>query len=178
MHVGQFTNSVIIMGPLPTLFNCKSDITILEFLQVCWLRDDRPQGFWFDLHKDILAPMKGILIMMLTTPNYWKFRSQFTNHLLWGKTSCPGRMFNKICMISCSRRKVDENCAILGYLLRNNPQEGNSEQNMEFMINLKSPKIGQWFFLLAAPPVSVRNHVFWPSVITLCDTVLSNLKSS
>jgi len=178
VHAGQFTNSVTIMGPSQTLINCKSNITILEFLHVCWLRDDRPQGFWFDLHKDMIAPMKEILIMLLTAPNYWKFRSQFTNHLLWGKTSCPGRMCNKICMISGFRHKVDEICAILDYFLLNNPHEVNSEQNIQFMANLKSSKIGQWFFLLTIPPVSVCNHVFRPSVITLCHTVLSDLKSS
>jgi len=166
------------VGPSPNLFNCKGDIAIIEFLHVCWLREDRPQGFWFDLHKDMITPMKEILIMLLTAPNYWKFRTQFTNHLLWAQTSCTARMFNKIRVISGFRRKVDENCAILGYMLRNNPHEDNSQQNMQFMTNLKSPKIGQWFFLLISPPASVRIHVFWPSVITVCDTVLSNLKFS
>jgi hypothetical protein len=164
------------MGPSLTLFNCKTDITVLEFLHVCALRDDRPQTFWFDLHKDMISPRKVILIVLSTAPNYWKFRSQLTNHLLWGKTSPPGRMYNIIWMISVFRPEIDNNCALLGNLLGNNQHEGSSKQNMQFMAKLKSPKIRLGFFLRTTLPVSICNHVFWPSVINLYDTASSNLK--
>jgi len=70
--VDNLQTALTIVGPSLTLFKCKSDITILEFLHVCWLRDGRPQGFWFDLRKDTIAPKKEILIVLLTLLNYWK----------------------------------------------------------------------------------------------------------
>ena len=148
VHIGQFTNSVTIMGQSLSLFNCKSDITILEFLHVCGLRDDRPQGFWFDLHKDMIAPRKEILIVLLTAPNYWKFRSQSTNNLLWGKIFCPVRMATKYAWFQASASKWMRTVlfwavccsglsAVLDCLLLDNPHEGNSQQNMQFMAYLK-----------------------------------------
>jgi hypothetical protein len=50
-------------------------------------------------------------------------------------------------VILAFRREIDDNSALLGNLLGNNPHEGSSKQNMQFMANLKLPKIGQGFFL-------------------------------
>jgi hypothetical protein len=42
-----------------------------------------------------------------------------------------------MCVISGFYRAVDENCVLLGYLLRNNPDEGSYQQNMQFMAKFK-----------------------------------------
>jgi hypothetical protein len=55
-------------------------------------------------------------------------------------------MYSQMCFISGFCREVDESSALLGNLLRNNPYEDSYQQNMQFVANLKSPKIGQGFF--------------------------------